>query len=135
VMRWSRLRSLVEGLFVPGLNLRLHCTGIRDDVRRDPGAAVSRGVFQLWLGREVMWDFPAGFPDDGEGYSASDLSALLRDYLETAKDELLSREFPDDRHGLVDFLRLADRRIGGNTGGCNSRRSVSPWPRCSCSPP
>lgn len=111
-MRWSRLKSLVEGLFVPELDLRAHCTGIREEARRDVSARVSRGVFHLRLGRDVIWDFPGQFEDVGDGYSASDLTDLLRAYLETPRSELLSRGFPDDRHGLLDAIRLADRRIG-----------------------
>ena len=111
-MRWSRLKSLVEALFVPELRLRLHCTGIRDEARKDSHAAVSRGIFQARLGREVIWDFPGQFVDHDDGYSATNLTQLLRDYLETPKAELLSRSFADDPHGLADVLRLADRRIG-----------------------
>lgn len=111
-MRWSRLRSLVEDLFVPGLRLQLHCTGIREAARRDPQTGVSRGVFQVRLGREIIWDFPGQFHDDGDGCSAAELTALLRDYLDTPKAGLMTTEFAGDRHGLGDLLRVADRRIG-----------------------
>jgi len=111
-MRWSRLKSLIEDLFVPELRLQLHCTGIREEARKDPSAAVSRGVFQVRLGREIVWDFPGQFADEGDGYSAADLTALLRAYLDTPKAELLEKNFADDRHGLADVLRIADRRLG-----------------------
>ena len=114
-MRWSRLKCLVEDLFVPGLRVCLHCTGIRGEARKDTRSPVARGVFQVRFGREVIWDYPAHFVDDkgdGDEHSASDLTALLREYVDLPKAELLDREFPTDRHGLVDLLRLADRRIG-----------------------
>lgn len=110
-MRWSRLKSLVEDLFVPELRLQLHCTGIREDARKDPSRTVARGVLQVRLGREIIWDFPGRFLLEDD-YSATDLTALLRDYLDTPKAALLEREFENDPHGLVDVLRLTDRRIG-----------------------
>lgn len=111
-MRWSRLKSLVEDLFVAELRVQLHCTGIREEARRDPHRPVSRGVFQVRLGREVIWDYPGQFVDAGHDDSVSDITWLLREYLDMPKAELLEREFPTDHHGIVDVLRLADRRVG-----------------------
>jgi len=38
---------------------------------------------------------------------------LIREYIDTPKDEILSKVFENDYWGLINILRAADRRIGG----------------------
>ncbi|MCV5696772.1 hypothetical protein OFN29_31400, partial [Escherichia coli] len=40
------------------------------------------------------------------------ISDLLREYIDTPKAELLTKQFTSDKWGLVNILRAADRRIG-----------------------
>ena len=42
----------------------------------------------------------------------SDISQIIREYIDTPKDEILSKTFENDHWGLVNILRSADRRIG-----------------------
>ena len=119
--RWSKLKKLIEDLFVPGLPLRIHCTEIRPNLENEGSFAESLGVFTIRLGKEVIWNFPSQFvdwktkyPDGGNPYSYSvrDLNALLRDYLDSSKASVLKKDFPRDHFGLTDILKSADRRIG-----------------------
>jgi len=78
--------------------------------------------YWITLGKSILWDYPKDFAVKGgstvqnQGYpycnDASEISELLREYVDTPKDEVLSRTFANDKWGLVDILRVADRRIG-----------------------
>lgn len=57
------------------------------------------------------------FIDNGHGTypyltDVSDISDLIREYIDTPVSELMTRWFDNDRWGLTDILRAADRRIG-----------------------
>ena len=108
-MRWSRLKKLVEEIWVDNLDLVIHCSAYRS----------SNGeIGRYWIKQdsEVIWSVPdnidqavASGVNDG---AASDITILLREYLDTPRDELLTRNFPRDRWGIIDIMRAADRRIG-----------------------
>ena len=79
------------------------------------------GVFTVCLGKEVIWNFPRQFvneetvySDGGNQYSfgVRDLNELLRDYLDTPREELLKKKFPRDYFGVTNILKAADRRVG-----------------------
>ncbi len=119
--RWSKLKKLIEDLFVPGLPLQVHCTEVRTNWENEGSFAESLGVFTIRLGKEVIWKFPSQFvdektryPDGGNPYSYSvrDLNALLRDYLDSSKGSVLKKDFSRDYFGLTDIVKCADRRIG-----------------------
>lgn len=41
-----------------------------------------------------------------------DISALIREYIDTPKDEVFSKHFDNDYWGLINILKAADRRFG-----------------------
>lgn len=106
------MQSEVEKLFAEGLRLKVHCRVYRMDSQRG-----SSGLPRYWLtlGRDIIWDYPKDFRGRAKEYPyVSDVSAisdLLRDYIDTPVDELLSKTFKDP-WSLVDILLAADRRIG-----------------------
>ncbi len=74
------------------------------------------------LAKEIVWYYPRDVRRDGpdtdvlsdwpHANDISDVSDLLREYVDTPREQLLEREFANDRWGLADVLRAADRRIG-----------------------
>lgn len=108
-MRWSKLRVLIQELFDPRLKIDIHCTAMR-------GEGDSIGKYWIVLDGETIWQAPqnvgaqlqAGAFND----AASQITVLLREYLDAPRNELLSREFSGDRWGIIELLRAADRRIG-----------------------
>lgn len=83
--------------------------------------------YWITLGGDVIWDYPGQFALPGGGtrradgqfvrgypYSTdiSEISNLIRNYIDTPPEELLTRHFETDHWGLVNVLRAADRRIG-----------------------
>lgn len=137
--RWSKLQCRIEALFDPELNMRIHCAGFRDD--HDTMGFHTSGRYWVTVSGKVIWDFPkdfvtwANYWDDANRsnyhpaswsalaeinglpvdlkfpYTASDISALIRDYIDTPVGELLSKSFANDGHRLTDLFKAADRRI------------------------
>jgi hypothetical protein len=116
--RWSKLQKQLYDLIDDRVPLQVHCIGM--DNLKDKASIKSLGVFRVHLGRRIIWDFPKGVlksaPENngqiGFSYSVSDINELVREYIDTPKDELLEKLFPGDRYGLTDILKAADRRLG-----------------------
>ena len=83
------------------------------------------GIPRYWitLGQEILWDYPRQFigrastsgqtpPDWPYNTDISAISCLIRDYLDTPRQCLLTAPFPHDLWGLIPILQAADRRIG-----------------------
>ena len=80
------------------------------------------------LGKEIIWDFPKDFPLKDISFhlwndKAIDISDLIRTYIDTPLDELLSKSFEAEEFhfneenlhfnlGLTNLFIAADRRIG-----------------------
>lgn len=114
---WSKLKKSIEALWEPAAGLRIHCS-----VYRMGSAYGGTDCPRYWIaqGKTIIWDYPKDFPADvqpeyGGKYpytnDASDISNLIRDYIDTPQSELMTKIF-EDRWGLADILRCADRRIG-----------------------
>jgi hypothetical protein len=108
-MRWSKLRKLLTELFDPELDLQIHCTSHR-------GEEIAIGRYWFVLDGETIWEVPRRVaPDLAAGIEnpvASRVTAILREYLDTPRDDLPGKKFEGDEWGLADLLRAADRRIG-----------------------
>ena len=115
--RWSKLQKQIHMLVDPKVPLRVHCI----DAGGVPGSLKRLGIFRVHLGKQVVWNFPEGlvtrdlvYPGGGDcfSYSVSDINRLVRDYIDTPRDALPQTAFPDDRFGLTEILKAADRRLG-----------------------
>lgn len=118
--RWSKLQKELYLLRADGLNFQLHCNAYRMASQHG-----STDIPRYWitLNGEIIWDYPKDFIDKPHParekpahfpYSTDipDISAIIREYVDTPKDLLLSKEFQNDHWGLVNILRAADKRIG-----------------------
>jgi hypothetical protein len=125
--RWSKLQKQIYNLRAPGLNLQIHCS-----VYRAASPHGNSNVPRYWisLDKEIIWDFPKQFlAKSSEQIAAggvSDISALLRDYIDTPKNQLADKVFVDDLWGLVDILRAADRRLGAKQLEALKVKTTSP---------
>lgn len=108
-MRWSQLRGLLTELFDPELELQVHCTVHR-------GEEVSIGRYWFILDGKTIWEIPRRVaPDIAAGRPntvATEITALFREYLDTPREQLLTRPFEGDQWGVTEILKAADRRIG-----------------------
>ncbi|MCW8332022.1 hypothetical protein MD588_24830 [Photobacterium sp. SDRW27] len=117
---WSKLQKEIYQLRAEDLDLQIQCRVYRMKSQRG-----STDCPRYWvaLNKEVVWDYPKDFAgtnsperEDPEHYpylnDISAISSLIRDYIDTPRNELLSKKFENDYWGLTDILRASDRRIG-----------------------
>lgn len=110
--RWSKLQKEIEKLFADGLALQIQCRVYRMDSQ---SGSTHLPRYWITLGTEVIWDYPRDFTHSAKDYpyltDISAISGLIREYINTPVEELLSKPF-EDRWHLVEILLAADRRIG-----------------------
>ena len=120
---WSKLQKRLYLLVDPHLNFQIHCRLVRMQSQRG-----STNLPRYWvtLDGETIWDYPSHFVAPGgtrrldgsfvKGYpyntDISDISQLIREYIDMPPAELLTRHFESDHWGLANILRAADRRVG-----------------------
>ncbi|WP_200960863.1 hypothetical protein [Noviherbaspirillum sp. Root189] len=108
---WSKLQREVSKLFAEGLRLQIQCRAYRM-----ASVSGSTDLPRYWctLGKDVIWNYPREFGENATYYpydtDVSSISSLLREYIDTPTDQLLSFAFAD-RWQIVDILLAADRRI------------------------
>ncbi|MFB6366319.1 hypothetical protein ACFCP7_20060 [Paenibacillus elgii] len=121
--RWSKLQKELYLIITDQIDFQIHCVAYRMD-----SVYGSTDLPRYWitLDQDTIWDYPKQFVtyDGGvrnltgfvAGYpyttDISDISKLIREYIETPKNELMSKVFEHDHWGLINILRCADRRIG-----------------------
>ena len=122
-MRWSRLQKLIYGIWVDDLQLQIHASAYP--------LSGSASVVRYWItmGKEIIWDVPHDFPEErAKGtYNtvASEISEVIKEYLDTPRETLLSRIFERDKWGVIDMFRVVDRRFGRKSLEQLSRASLS----------
>ena len=118
--RWSKLQKEYYLLLADGLDLQLQCRAYRMDSQR---GRTNLPRYWITLGKEVIWDYPKDFIKKPHphrtnvkwypyGTDISDISNLIREYIDTPKTELFSKEFINDYWGLTNILKASDKRIG-----------------------
>ena len=123
--RWSKLQKELYNLIVPGIRFQIHCAVY--PMRNQYGGGTNIPRYWITLGRETIFDYPRQFMvGDGKVQDLSgeinnqwpyttdisDISRLIREYIDTPKEELMTKVFVGDVWGLVDIFRAADKRIG-----------------------
>jgi hypothetical protein len=122
-MRWSKLQREFYKIAADEINLQIHCSAYPMESQRGH-TAIPR--YWITLDKEIIFDYPKqfitdsrvveNFPGSESRYpyktDTSDISDLIREYIDTPKEEILSKQFPNDSWGLIDILHAADRRIG-----------------------
>ena len=82
----------------------------------------------ITLAGEIIFDYPKDFVLKSGGVKSlaqgaltkiypygndiSDIGELIREYIDTPKDELFKKHFDADEWGLANILKAADKRIG-----------------------
>ncbi|UMV02553.1 hypothetical protein HZS97_17625 [Shigella flexneri] len=121
---WSKLQREIYDILTPTINLQIHCT--RYPMRSQNGGSTDLPRYWITLDKNVVWDYPKDFIAGNGGVrnfhgetcwypyltDICSISDLLREYIDTPKAELLTKQFTSDKWGLVNILRAADRRIG-----------------------
>ena len=124
--RWSKLQKRFYELVDEGIDFQIHCAVYRMQSRRG-GTDLPR--YFITLAGEIIFDYPKDFAlKDGRIKSLaqggalakfypydsgiSGIGELIREYIDTPKDELFKKHFDADEWGLANILKAADKRIG-----------------------
>jgi hypothetical protein len=121
---WSKLQKQLYLLIDPELDFQIQCRIVRMQTER---GSTNLPRYWITLNGDVIWDYPNQFVQPGgvvgradgsftRGYPHSTdvslISELIREYIDTPAEELLTRAFEHDHWGLANILRAADRRVG-----------------------
>jgi hypothetical protein len=118
--RWSKLQKEFYLLRAERLDFQLHCRAYPIDSQY---GRTDLPRYWITLDRQIIWDSPKDFVGTSHplranlklypyDHDVTRISNLIREYIDTPKEELLTKQFDTDYWGLVDMLRAADKRIG-----------------------
>ena len=123
--RWSKLQKRLYELVDESIDFKLHCTVYRMQSRC---GSTDLPRYFITLAGEIIFDYPKDFVQKSGGIKSlaegalakiypygndiSDIGELIREYIDTPKDELFKKHFDADEWGLANILKAADKRIG-----------------------
>ena len=123
--RWSKLQKRLYELVDESIDFKLHCAVYRMQSRR---GSTDLPRYFITLAGEIIFDYPKDFVLKSGGVKSlaqgaltkiypygndiSDIGELIREYIDTPKDELFKKHFDADEWGLANILKAADKRIG-----------------------
>ena len=131
--RWSKIQKELYNIVDPKINFQIQCSIYKTNsswVTKDGKGRETVPRFWITIDKKVVWDYPQMFLDckwrsqklDREDYTIRDtyyynenytwVSNVIRQYLNTPREQLASFSTKLDDFGLVDILRSVDRRIG-----------------------
>lgn len=138
---WSKLQKQLYLLIDPSIDFQIHCNAYRMKSQR---GTTSLPRYWIVLNKEIIFDYPKDFlsnliPREGSrelrttGTSTwllnsdltvkdlypyytevQDISCVIREYIDTPVNELFGKTFENDKWGLTDILKAADKRLGKN---------------------
>jgi hypothetical protein len=112
---WSKLQREVYMLMSKKLDIQIHCIVYRISSQRG-----STDLPRYWIShnKQIIWDYPKDFKEacTQEVYpyltDVSEISKVIRDYIDTSPQVLFDKSFENDKWGITEILKVADRRIG-----------------------
>ena len=123
--RWSKLQKRLYELVDESIDFKLHCTVYRMQSRC---GSTDLPRYFITLAGEIIFDYPKDFvlkSGDVKGLAGgaltkiypygndiSDIGELIREYIDTPKEELFAKHFDEGGWGLANILKAADKRIG-----------------------
>ena len=131
--RWSSLQRELYKIIDEQINFQIHLSKYR---MQSQYGSTDLPRYWITLDNEIIFDYPKQFVDknnNGEitlrngnitrnlngdiAYypyqtDISEISNLIREYIDTPKEEVFTNHFENDYWGLVNILKAADKRIG-----------------------
>ena len=123
--RWSKLAKRLYELVDESIDFKLHFTVYRMQSKR---GSTDLPRYFITLAGEIIFDYPKDFVLKSGGVKSlaqgalakiypygndiSDIGELIREYIDTPKEELFAKHFDVDDWGLANILKAADKRIG-----------------------
>ena len=112
--RWSNLQKQLYLILDNKINLQIHCSVYRMNSQR---GSTNLPRYWITLNREIIFDYPKiSVSKEDYPYTTeiSDISELLREYLDSPKEQILAKNFGNDKYGITNLLKAAYTRISIN---------------------
>lgn len=124
--RWSSLQRELYKIVDEKIDFQIHLSKYRMDSRY---GSTDLPRYWITLDKEIIFDYPKQFVDNSNSGNTvknlsgeiayypyqtdiPDISDLIREYIDTPKEEVFTRHFENDSWGLINMLKAADRRNG-----------------------
>ena len=124
--RWSSLQREIYKLIDKQIDFQMHLSIYRMNSQY---GSTDLPRFWITLGDEIIFDYPKQFVDKDESGAfiknlkgerlyypyqteISDISKLIREYIDTTKEDVYSKHFANDHWDLINILKAADKRFG-----------------------
>lgn len=109
---WSKLQKSLYQL-AEKANFQIHCSAYRMDSQR---GSTLLPRYWITIEKKIIFDYPKQFQKGNENYPyvnhASDISDLIREYVDCPLNLLPEKIFENDLWGLTDILKAVDKRLG-----------------------
>lgn len=108
--RWTKLQYQIDSLFDNKIHMKVHCSIYRMNSQR---GSTDLPRYWITLDKDIIFDYPKQFINTGYPYitDISDISNLIREYINTPVVDLLNYTSSSDHWGLINILKAGDRRI------------------------
>lgn len=124
--RWSALQREIYKIIDEHINLQIHLSNYRMNSQY---GSTDLPRYWITLDNEIIFDYPKQFVFTDENGSfiknlrgdrlyypyqtdISEISNLIREYIDTPKEEVFSKHFENDHWSLINILKASDRRFG-----------------------
>lgn len=112
---WSKLQKSLYLIVSDKVDFQIHCSVYRMNSQRG-----STDLPRYWItvGKDIIFDYPKQFMNNEESKNypyitqISDISDLIREYIDCPVNLLPKKEFENDLWGLTDILKAVDKRLG-----------------------
>lgn len=124
--RWSSLQRELYKIIDEKIDFQIHLSKYRMNSRY---GSTDLPRYWITLDKEIIFDYPEQFVDNNNSGNTiknlkgkiayypyqtdiPDISNLIREYIDTPKEEVFTKHFENDYWGLINILKSADKRIG-----------------------
>ena len=120
---WSKLQRDIYKLLDPSLGLQIQCRVTKTGMSNHDGLVDYDVNHWVTLGKgenqEILFHTQRCVEKDADikhlyqkKKEVESLSQVIREYIETPREELFTKNFEGDKYGFINILRCADRRVG-----------------------
>ena len=112
---WSKLQKSLYLIVADNVDFQIHCSVYRMKSQR---GSTDLPRYWITIGKDIIFDYPKQFLSDkgNENYpyvtQISDISDLIRQYIDCPVNLLPEKHFENDLWGLTDILKAVDKRLG-----------------------
>ena len=112
---WSKLQKSLYLIVSDKVNFRIHCSVYRMKSQR---GNTDLPRYWITIGKDIVFDYPKQFINNEKSTKypyitqISDISDLIREYIDCPVALLPEKKFENDLWGLTDIFKAVDKRLG-----------------------